>query len=187
MGAPRTHSAIATNAEKKRSPKKRKTGIGDGVQGRPPVERDKVDAYGLPAVLQWLIEGNTLISLSREIGVDSSVLGQWIRMDEGRVRDVEQARILGAEGCDERGLQALKELRPDATKGEIAQAMELAKHWRWRAEKRDPRQYGTRTNIDLSPTFESMSDQALNREIVGILGIKVAALLGVVKPQEDEE
>lgn len=116
-----------------------------------------LDLYGLDALCDAIVEGETQARICQALGVTKGSLGRWISLDKERERRVREARIAAAEAFEE---MAEEELANAKTPFELAKAKERGYHWRWRASKADPRRYGDKVAVggaeDLPP-IESKS------------------------------
>lgn len=112
---------------------------------RKPAARDKLDAYGVDALCEAIGNRKTLTEVAKTVGVSLTRLLAWIGADSERSARVREARKAMAVIWDE---QAEAEIRK--AKGELGlkKARELAHHYRWRAAKVAPAEYGERMALD---------------------------------------
>lgn len=108
----------------------------------------KLTDTGIDAIAQMIAEGNNLRQIAEEIGVSKSYLADWIAADKGRTARARESRQLVAEDADYKAEKILLDLPKDATGAQIAQARELASHYRWRAKAFCPRDYGDKQEIE---------------------------------------
>lgn len=83
--------------------------------------------------------GDSIASIARELECNRSVLWRWLNADEQRSARSVRARQLAAFAWDERAEQGINDA---ADPFELARAKEMAHHYRWRASKIAPKQYG---------------------------------------------
>ena len=107
----------------------------------PPVAREALDAFGIDALCDLIADGVSLTAIAEKIGVAKGSLLTWISAESDRSARVTGARRATAWHWDELAESEIRNAR--LTSEGIAQARELASHFRWRASKIDPR-YGER-------------------------------------------
>lgn len=97
--------------------------------------------YGLSEdeVIDRLESGSTLAAIADDCGKTRSMLSRWLNADEARSVRAREARQLSAAAWDER---AESELREAKDPFELAKAKEIGYHYRWRASKIAPKEYG---------------------------------------------
>lgn len=104
-----------------------------------PTIAERIDAFGIEAVCERLANGVTMTAIAEEIGVTVGKLSQWIASDEEHSARAREARIHAARIWDEKALSVIEQaLEPF----ELQRAKELAHHYRWRASKTAPKEYG---------------------------------------------
>ena len=104
-----------------------------------PTIADRIEAFGIEAVCERLSNGMTMTALAEEIGVTVGKLSQWIASDEEHSARAREARIHAARIWDEKALSVVEQALDPF---ELARAKELAHHYRWRASKTAPKEYG---------------------------------------------
>lgn len=104
-----------------------------------PTIADRIEAFGIEAVCERLSNGMTMTALAEEIGVTVGKLSQWIASDEEHSARAREARIHAARIWDEKALSVVEQALDPF---ELARAKELAHHYRWRAAKIAPKEYG---------------------------------------------
>ena len=130
--------ATPKTQQKPAAAKKPRAGIAASKPKTTSVE-DRIQNYGQEAVIAALADGKTMTAISREIGVSVGKLSAWLVSDEERSARAREARSHAARIWDERAEDALAEAQEPF---ELARAKELAHHYRWRASKIAPREYG---------------------------------------------
>ena len=108
--------------------------------------QELLTAFGLPAICDEIANGGTMTDLAQKVGVTFGSLNAWIAADPDRVEQVRGARQAAARLWDEAAAAGIS----SATEPfELAKARELAFHYRWRASKIAPAEYGDRTQKQL--------------------------------------
>ena len=106
-----------------------------------PTIAERIDAFGIEAVCERLADGVTMTAIAEEIGVTVGKLSQWIASDEEHSARAREARIHAARIWDEKALSVVEQAQDLF---ELQRARELAQHYRWRASKTAPKEYGDR-------------------------------------------
>lgn len=135
--------------------------------------RDKLDSYGVDAMCNAIVEGDSMTLIAKSIGVSLSGLIAWVAADHDRSARVREARISTAQLWDERATSGI-EAASDVF--ELSKAKEIAHHYRWRASKIAPREYGDKVAIggaDDLPPIETKST-------LDVAGLSTAALAEIM-------
>ena len=104
-----------------------------------PTIAERIEAFGIEAVCDRLSNGVTMTAIAEEIGVTVGKLSQWIASDEEHSARAREARIHAARIWDEKALSVIEQALDPF---ELQRAKELAHHYRWRASKTAPKEYG---------------------------------------------
>lgn len=138
-----------------------------------PVAREAIDAYGLDSVCQNISNRMSLTAIAGEVGVSIGSLLTWIEAEPERSARVRETRAATARLWDE---LAEDEIRTASDDMSLKKAKELAHHYRWRAAKIAPREYGDRQVLagDPEAPLTGMSEEALDAAI----SAKLAAMNG---------
>ena len=80
-----------------------------------------------------------------DIGVTVGKLSQWIASNEEHSARAREARIHAARIWDEKALDVIEQA---ADPFELQRARELAQHYRWRASKTAPKDYGDKIQAE---------------------------------------
>ena len=104
-----------------------------------PTIAERIEAFGIEAVCERLANGVTMTAVAEEIGVTVGKLSQWIASDEEHSARAREARIHAARLWDEKALSVIEQALDPF---ELQRAKELAHHYRWRASKTAPKEYG---------------------------------------------
>lgn len=105
--------------------------------------------YGLSCddVLARIENGESIAAIAQSAGKTRAMLSRWLRADEDRSVRAREAREAAAAAWDEKAETAIEDA---ADPFELARAKELAHHYRWKASKIAPREYGDRQHIEHS-------------------------------------
>jgi len=108
--------------------------------------------YGLTEeqILERIEDGENLASIAASVGKNRSMLTRWIAQDEQRSARARTVRALAAAAWDE---MAQEGIRDAADPFELARAKEMAHHYRWRASKVAPKEYGDKLDVDMKGTM----------------------------------
>ena len=104
-----------------------------------PTIAERIEAFGIEAVCERLANGVTMTAIAEEIGVTVGKLSQWIASDDEHSARAREARIHAARIWDEKALSVIEQALDPF---ELQRAKELAHHYRWRASKTAPKEYG---------------------------------------------
>jgi transposase len=103
---------------------------------------DKLGQVGLDAICEMIREGQSLRAIAKQVGVQISTLSEWLSHPDRSAR-ARATRALTAQLWDEKAEEVLKDVNPAAEMPtELGRARELAQHYRWRASKINPKEYG---------------------------------------------
>lgn len=133
----------------------------------------KLDAMGIEAVCERLMEGDGYRAIAKSAGVSLGTFAAWLAASSERSARAREARKVSAETEDEQALKVLEDLDADPSPGAVAKAREIAQHRRWRAKVRDPERYGDRSTLDLNAKIENEDTGALLAELSRALGVSV--------------
>lgn len=98
-------------------------------------------------------------------------MSRWLASDSERSARAREARISAAQVWDEKAETVLEDKEVD-----IQRARELASHYRWRASKINPREYGDKLQVDNTHTVLNLSDEEIRRRAARIEAELAAAL-----------
>lgn len=129
---------MATLIKSKQNPKAAK---------KQPTIAERIEAFGIEAVCERLANGVTMTAIAEEIGVTVGKLSQWIASDEKHSARAREARIHAARIWDEKALSVIEQALDPF---ELQRAKELAHHYRWRASKTAPKEYGDKLQAELT-------------------------------------
>lgn len=107
----------------------------------------KLEAYGIDAICEDIMGGESLLQISSKIGVSQASLVVWLSSDPERNEKSWTARSHAAIIWDELAERRVAEAD---NKLELAKATQLASHYRWRARVVAPKRYGDKTTTELS-------------------------------------
>lgn len=127
--------------------------------------KEKLDQLGVEWLCNQIIDGQSQTSIAQSVGVSLATLSNWIAADIERSARVREARIASSRAYDEKAEQALM----DATDPfELAKARELASHYRWKASKTNPKEYGERVEIDQKTSITDLTEEQLDAKLAAL-------------------
>jgi len=124
------------------------------------------DSLGIEALCEKLIAGDSQTKIAQDIGVSIATLSNWIAADAERSARAREARIAAARSFDEMAEQVLLNAKDGFG---LAKARELASHYRWKASKSNPREYGDKIEIDQKTTITSLTEEQLDAKLARLL------------------
>lgn len=128
--------------------------------------QDKLNSFGIDKLCDRLASGESQRVICQELDVGVARLSAWIAADPDRSARVREARIAAARSFDE---MAEAELRAAADPFGLAKARELASHYRWKASKSNPREYGDKLEIDQRTTITDLTEEQLDAKLTRLL------------------
>lgn len=146
-----------------------KKGAGAGVSA-PLSQAERIELVDFDGVTERLSTGVTLTQIAKDAGVSIGFLLQWIAADENRSARAREARAQAAKLWDEKALDVIEQASDPF---ELQRARELAQHYRWRASKTAPRDYG----------------EKMTQEVTGANGgaLQIASTVTFVRPPDRNE
>jgi len=139
------------------------TGIASGSKGE---KTALLDSFGIAALCERILTGTSQADIASETGVSQGTLVAWIAADPERSARVREARLSAARHFDERAEQVLIAA---ADPFALAKARELASHYRWKASKSNPREYGDKIEIDQKTTITDLTEEQLDAKLARLL------------------
>lgn len=124
------------------------------------------DAMGIEDLCERLIAGESQRAIAESIGVSQATLINWIAADPERSAHAREARIAAARSFDEKAEQFLIDAGDPF---ELAKARELASHYRWKASKSNPREYGDKMEIEQKTTITDLTEEQLDAKLAFLL------------------
>lgn len=113
--------------------------------GPAPEAQNKLTAFGLDSVCQMITDGVSMTTIAQEAGVSIGTLCTWVDKDPERSARVREARTVTARVWDEKATKCIEDA---ADEFDLKKARELAHHYRWRASKIAPKEYGDKLEIE---------------------------------------
>lgn len=107
--------------------------------------RTKLDAFTEDRVCEMIGDGDSLTLIAKRAEVSIGSLLAWIEHNTERSARVREVRTMMAAYWVER---AETEIRDAADEFELKKAKELAHHYRWKASKIAPRDYGDKLEVN---------------------------------------
>lgn len=103
-------------------------------------------------IVEMLINGDSFRDIATRLNVGLSTLHDFTSKSEHSAR-VREALVYSAASFDDKAEQVLVSAASNLV--EIQRAKELAQHYRWKASKRAPKQYGDK--VDVTSAGEKIS------------------------------
>ena len=124
------------------------------------------DAMGIDALCEKLIAGVSQTAIAAEIGVSLATLIAWVAADPERSARAREARVASAGNFADR---AEEELRRASDPFTLARARELASHYRWKASKASPKDFGDKIEIEQRTTLTDLTEEQLDAKLARLL------------------
>ncbi len=113
--------------------------------GRPATAMEAMDAFGVDAVCEAIMDRKSLTLIASEAGTSLTTLLRWLDADSERSARVREARSAMGKIWDERAESVIEDAQDEF---ELKKAKELAHHYRWRSAKVAPRDYGDKIDLN---------------------------------------
>lgn len=108
--------------------------------------RDAIERWGgIDLICSSIADGRTFTGIAKEIGVSFGALMDYVGSNSEFSARVREARTLAARFWDEKAVEVIENAGEDF---DLKKAKELAHHYRWRASKIAPKEYGERLEVD---------------------------------------
>lgn len=104
----------------------------------------KLDEFGVEALCDAIRAPMSMLAIAQELGVSQGTLIAWVGATAERSARVKEARMATAQHWDQEATELIAAAR---TPFQLMKAKELAHHYRWRAAKIAPRDYGDKIAI----------------------------------------
>jgi hypothetical protein len=131
-----------------------------------------VDAYGLDAVCADISDGKSLTAIAKTACCSVGTLLTWIESDPERSARVRDVRAMTARLWDHKAVEMIEAAENPF---ELSKARDLAHHYRWRASKIAPRDYGDKLDLTHGGQIE-LNDAQLDARIAAQSAALVAAI-----------
>ncbi len=125
--------------------------------------KGKLDALGIDALCAMIIDGITMTDAANRLDVSIGTLISWIEGDVERSARAREARVKSARIWDEKATQAIEDA---SDQFELSKAKELAHHYRWRAAKIAPRDYGDKVQTEVTGADGGPIEQSITVSFV---------------------
>lgn len=143
---------------------------------KPPVAQNKLDAAGIDEVCSMLGMGKSLTGIAQEFEISVGSLLTWVEADSERSARVKLVRASMSRHWDEKAESMLAGAGDDF---DLRKAKELAHHYRWRASKIAPREYGDKIQTELTgPNGGAVQFTNLTTETLDARIAELSAKLG---------
>lgn len=105
------------------------------------------ELYGEDWVVEQILAEKTITAICAEVGVATASYFRWLDAEPGRLERINVVRRQVAQLWEERAETVVREAK---TAFELQKARDLAHHYRWRASKIAPRQYGDKVQQEIT-------------------------------------
>jgi hypothetical protein len=141
-------------------------------RGQAAPAQTKLEAYGIDAICDDIGDGKSLRAIAVGQGVSIGRICNWIAASPQRSERVRAIRAQTAQLWDEKAEQVLLEVTDSISLGI---ARELASHYRWRAAKTAPADYGDKLNVAHTGQMDLrlISDDELQRRLGRFEGVTI--------------
>ena len=126
---------------------------------KPQAPRKTLEELGIEWLCEQLIAGRSFRDIAQELAMNVSTLTRWAAKPENDAQ-VKAARVASAQAFDEMALEVILKAK---TKIALGRAREAAHHYRWRASKVNPGDYGAKLQVDNNVNFSNLSEAELLR------------------------
>lgn len=109
-------------------------------------QKAKLDAIGIDAVCDLILEGASRASIARKFGMSQATFINWLAADPERSARAREAMVESSELWNERAETVLIEA-DESVPGAIAKAKELSQLYRWRAKCYAPKRFGDKVAV----------------------------------------
>lgn len=106
---------------------------------------ERIEALGVDDICSMLADGMTHTAIAAKAGVSHGNLSEWLAADSDRSARAREARTHAARVWDEKALEAIEQAEDPF---QLQRARELAQHYRWRASKTAPKEYGDKITAE---------------------------------------
>ena len=103
--------------------------------------------YDEEKIIERIASGETLTAIAKELGKSRAALSDWLSAESSRSARAREARVKAAAAWDDKAEDVLSGA---ADPFELAKARELASHYRWRAKAVAPKEYGDKTQTEIT-------------------------------------
>lgn len=118
---------------------------------------ETLDDIGIDSICASIVDGISMREIAENSGVSQGRLIDWLMSDPERSARAREARARSAAIWDDKAAEEIR-LADDPFK--LSRAKELAHHFRWRASKIAPREYGDKLAVggaaDLPPIQQAV-------------------------------
>lgn len=104
-------------------------------------------AYDEEKIIERIASGETLTAIAKDLGRSRAWISEWLHAEPERSVRAREARAKAAAAWDDKAESVIAEA---ADPFELAKAKELAHHYRWRAKAVAPKEYGDKTQTEIT-------------------------------------
>lgn len=142
----------------------------------------KLERLGIEGVCEIIAETGTMTRCAQNIGVSIGKLIEWIEASPERSARARQLRSFMAAHWDEKAEEVIEQA---ADQLGIAKARELAQHYRWRASKIAPRDYGEKVQVDANVGIHTLTDDQIDRKLADLVARAAPTVAARAKARAD--
>ena len=106
-----------------------------------------LNAVGIEGICRMIYDGKPLVKIARELRLSQGSLIAWLAADPERSARAKEARRATAQMWEEKAERVISLAKTPLA---LAKARELAHHYRWRASKINPADFGNKVQAELS-------------------------------------
>lgn len=126
-------------------PRKSPAKAASKVTPKKPSIAERIEALGIDSICSMFADGMTHTAIAAKAGVSHGNLSEWLAADSDRSARAREARTHAARVWDEKALEAIEQAEDPF---QLQRARELAQHYRWRASKTAPKDYGDKITAE---------------------------------------
>lgn len=157
-------------AKKPTKPKKVVAKKPKAKTGPKPKAKNKLAVIGIDVICAKIMDGNSMTDIAAESGVSFGTLHAWLAANPEHSARAREARAATAKLWDDKATSTIESA---GDQFELSKAKELAHHYRWRASKIAPREYGDKLAVggaDDLPPIKSDVNVRPDEAYLAILG-----------------
>jgi hypothetical protein len=128
--------------------------------------RERLKDFGIDELCEMITDGTTLTDIGKSRGVSFARLQAWITSQPEFPARVKEAREQAAKLWDE---LAVTGIQAATDPFQLNKAKEIAYHYRWRASKIAPREYGDKLELSGGLELTALTDEQLDLQIAKAL------------------
>lgn len=141
--------------------------------------QDKLDALGIDALCDMILNGKSQRDIATALGIDNAQLVRWLAADPHRSACAKEARADAAKHWDEEAERVIANATDPLG---FQKARELAHHYRWRAKAVAPRDYSDKVTLtgDADAPLQIQQDITHAVDLKGVSDSELSNLIGIL-------